>query len=284
MAVYTDALGDGLEVSFSMVCRLLGVPRSTAYYKATKPEKAPLIDEDLCQKIKWIIEQFPFFGIRRVWAWLRFRMEIKLNRKKVARLMRLKGWTIRQRRKGLRPRVEVSRSVTEEPDRRWSTDIALVFCGSKDGWCSFVPVVDCCTREVLGWELSPTARAKTAERALEMALIGRFGWVRGGPEGLMVRSDNGLVFGSRLYRRLCREYKLSQEFITPYTPEENGLVERFIRSFKEECVWLHQFESIEEARLFIGRWVNWYNTERPHQALHYKTPAEVRKEHGKLAA
>jgi len=107
---------------------------------------------------------------------------------------------------------------------------------------------------------------------------------RGAPAGLTVRSDNGLVFGSKLYRGLCREYGLSQEYITPYTPEENGLVERFIRSFKEECVWLNQFNSMEEAREAIGRWVQWYNTERPHQALNYKTPEEVSKEHEKLAA
>jgi len=91
MAVYTDALGDGLDASVSRVCRVLEVPRSTAYYQAKKAEKAPVIDEELCEKIKWIIERFPTFGIRRVWAWLRYRMEIKVNRKKVARLMRLKG-------------------------------------------------------------------------------------------------------------------------------------------------------------------------------------------------
>ena len=175
-AVYTEALAEGIDVAFAKVCRIIEVPRSTAYYKAKKPEKKPVIDEEICAKIKWIIEQFPTFGIRRVWAWLRFRMEIKINKKKVARIMRLKGWTIRQRKKGLRPRVEIKRSVAEKPNLRWSTDIALAFCGDDDGWCSFVPVVDCCTREVLGWELAHTARAKTAERALEMALIERFGW------------------------------------------------------------------------------------------------------------
>jgi putative transposase len=207
-----------------------------------------------------------------------------VNRKKVARIMRLKGWTMRQRKTGLRPRVEISRSQAERPDQRWGTDIALVFCGAEDGWCSFVPVLDCCTREAMGWELSLTARAKTAERALESALIKGFGFVHGAAPGMKLRSDNGLVFGSKLYRRLCREYNLSQEFITPYTPEENGLVERFIRSFKEECVWLHNFESMAEARTEIAKWIDWYNNDRPHQALNYKTPDQARKEFNKLAA
>jgi len=84
--------------------------------------------------------------------------------------------------------------------------------------------------------------------------------------------------------KLAREYGLGQEFITPYTPEENGLVERFIRSFKEECAWLNNFDSLDQARAVISKWADWYNTERPHQALNYKTPKEVRQEHDKLAA
>jgi putative transposase len=233
------------------------------------------MDGRLALLIYEIIEAFPCYGIRRVWSYLKYGLREIVNRKKVARIMRSCGWTVRQRKAGQRPRVAVRSSVTERPDQRWATDLALVFCGQRDGWCSFVPVVDCCTREVLGWELAHTGRAVTAERALEEALLYRFGHVRLAPEGLTLRHDNGLVFGSRRYRRTCREYRLRQEFITPYTPEENGLCERFIRSFKEECVWQHRFDSIEQARRIIGRWVNWYNQERFHQALDYKTPRQT---------
>lgn len=181
-----------------------------------------------------ILQAHPTYGIRRVWAYLRFHLDWEVNRKCVGRIMRKNGWTPRQRRVGGRPRVRFSQSTADRPDERWATDIAMVFWGAEDGWCSFVPVIDCCTREVLGWEISPTPRAKTAERALEGALIRRFGWTVGAPRGLVIRHDNGLVFGSRLYRGCVRNYGLAQEFITPYTPEDNGLVERFIRSFKEE--------------------------------------------------
>ena len=130
----------------------------------------------------------------------------------------------------------------------------------------------------MGWEASPKARAKSAERALETALLNRFGWVGGAPAVLKLRSDNGLVFASKLHRGLCREYGLAQEFITPYTPEENGLVERFMRSLKEERAWLHNVSSLEEAREVIRNWVAWHDTERPRQTLNYKTPQEARKE------
>ena len=147
----------------------------------------------------------------------------------------------------------------------------MVFCG-KYGWCSFVPAIDCCTREVLGWERSLTAKANTAERALQQALLNRFGWLHGAPAGLQFRHDNGLVFGSRLYRRIVNEHGLTQEYITIYTPKENGLVERFIRSFTEECVWQHRFQKLDEARSVIAKWVDWYNSERLHSALNYITP------------
>ncbi|MCZ7645885.1 MAG: IS3 family transposase [Planctomycetota bacterium] len=242
-AVRGALLNEGRDVPVVKLCRWLGVPRSTAYYQPRQRKARPL-DEALALVIFAVLQAFPTFGIRRVWAYLRFRLKWRVNRKRVARLMRAKGWTLKQRRVGGRPRTDGSRSVAERPDERWATDIALVFCGAADGWCSFVPVVDCCTRQVLGWELAPTARAKTAERALEAALLSRFGTTRGAPEGLTIRHDNGLVFGSRLYRAVTRDYALRQEFITPYTPQQNGLVERFIRSFKEECAWQHNFGSL----------------------------------------
>jgi len=79
----------------------------------------------------------------------------------------------------------------------------------------------------------------------------------------VVSSDNGLIFQCRRFRTACRDYRLRQEFITPYTPEQNGIVERFFRSFKEECVWQHNFSNFTEARAAITHWIQWYNAERP---------------------
>jgi len=149
----------------------------------------------------------------------------------------------------------------------------LLSGGVEDGWCSFVPVVDCCTRELLGWELDRTGRAATAQRALEAALLKRFGTTRGAPEGMVVRHDNGLVFGSKLYRATAKDDGLAQEFITPCTPEENGLCERLIRTFKEECAWRHRFASLEQAQRAIGKWIEHDTHQRPHSAHPHKTPA-----------
>lgn len=274
-AVHHDLVQQGIQVGWSKLCCALEVPRSTTYYAPKEKTARRVVDPVLSARIKELIEQEAAFGIRSVWSWLRFVDGLKINRKKVERLMRLNGWTLKQRRAGKRPRVEASCSVAQKPNQRWATDIALVHCG-VDGWCAFVPVIDCCTREILGWELDRTARAKTAERALEEALINRFGWLHGAPKGMALRHDNGLVFGSRLYGSTVRRYGLVQEYIAPYTPQQNGLCERFIRTLKEQCVWLHSFTSLEHARLTLKNWILKYNTQRPHQALNYLNPTQYK--------
>ena len=75
-----------------------------------------------------------------------------------------------------------------------------------------------------------------------------------------------------------------QEFITPYTPEQNGMIERIFRSLKEECTWQHSFTSFKEAKRTIDRWIAWYNEERPHQALGYLSPVEFRAQQLNLVA
>jgi putative transposase len=80
-------------------------------------------------------------------------------------------------------------------------------------------------------------------------LLARFGTLRNAPANMLLRHDNGLVFGSRQYRAVVSDYGLQQEYITPYSPQQNGLCERFIKTFKDEFCWCNRFQSIEQARL-----------------------------------
>jgi len=84
----------------------------------------------------------------------------------------------------------------------------------KDRWCHLVLVIDCCTWELLGWHLSRCGKSKTAESALEHALINRFGCQGRVPQRFLLLSDNGLVFTSSSYTALVKSYSLQQEFIT----------------------------------------------------------------------
>ena len=139
-------------------------------------------------------------------------------------------------------------------------------------------MIDCHDREIVGFELALRGRAKEAERALEAACINRFGTLRMACDGPVLRSDNGLIFNAQHFRAACREYRLKQEFITPYCPQQNGMIERFFRSLKEECVWLQRFSTFAQARRVITKWIDWYNTGRPHQSLDYRSPHEYRQQ------
>lgn len=277
------------QASLRRICRVLDVTRSSLY--PSMPESgaanqheppsdstaAPSSSRDvsLIARIKALIEEFPTYGYRRITALLRRRDALTINRKRVYRLMRQQRWMITQRQTRTKPRVQQSRSRAERSNERWAMDITHISCGAE-GWGHLVAVIDCHDREIVGWEFALRGRAKEAERALEMACLARFGTVRPTDDTPVLRSDNGLVFLSRRFREACAFYRLSQEYITPYTPEQNGLIERFFRSFKEECVWLENFTSFAQARAAVKKWLEWYNSERPHQALGYLSPQEYR--------
>jgi putative transposase len=234
-----------------------------------------MVDETLASRIHELIEAYPTFGYRRIWAILRFREGFTVNRKKVQRIIQLRKWHCAQRQRTPRPRVRRRRSQTTASNTRWALDLTHINCGT-DGWGHLVAVVDCHDREVIGWEFALRGRAKEAERALEMACLQRFGTLRPQGETPVIRSDNGLIFQSRKFRSACSFYRLKQEFITPYTPEQNGLIERFFRSLKEECVWQHRFEDFDHARKEVSSWLRWYNEDRPHQSLGYLSPNTYR--------
>lgn len=156
-------------------------------------------------------------------------------------------------------------------------------CG-QDGWGHLTAVLVCHDREVIGYEFAFHGRAKEAERAMEAAWLTRFGILHPRGTTSMLRSDHGLIFQSRRFRQACRDYRLQQEFITPYTLEQNGFIKRFSRSLKEECVWQHHFEGVKDAHRTIKNWILWYNEERPHQALRYRSPRKFNQKQGSLVA
>ena len=107
--------------------------------------------------------------------------------------------------------------------RRWAVDATHVFCGS-DGWCHLTAIIDCWDRNIVGWRLSKTGVAKIAAATLEDALRSRK--VDPAANDLTLRSDNGLVFGAKPFVKVVRRYGLDQEYITPYTPEQNRMIEQ----------------------------------------------------------
>lgn len=265
-------------VSERRSCQVLQVSRAALHRHPSGEAPGPRLSVTLTARLQALLTQHPTFGYRRLWALLRYRDGILVNRKVVYRILKLKGWLVHQRARTPRPRVQGWRSRAEASNQRWAMDVTHIPCGT-DGWAHLTTVIDCHDREVMGYEFALRGRAKEAERALEAACLHRFGTLR--PQGAVpiVRSDNGLIFQSRRFRAACRDYRLPQEFITPYTPEQNGVIERFFRSLKEECVWQHHFQNFADAQQRLRAWLTWYNTGRPHQALGYRSPAQFRAAH-----
>ncbi|ROR18601.1 putative transposase [Comamonas sp. BIGb0124] len=246
---------EGVAVSLSQLCRWFEVPRRTVYYKTVKVP--PKVEPRFAEPIKALIEESPSFGYRTVAHLLGF------NKNTAQRIFQIKGWQVRKRAIGMRPRIQALPSVATAPNERWSTDLCRIWAG-RDGWAALALVIDCHTRELLGWHLSRSGKATTASSALEQALIARFGTLGRVPQPFLLRSDNGLVFTSRDYTALVRSYGLHQEFITPHCPQQNGMVERVIRTLKAQCTRRHRFESFEYASRLIGDWIGFYSTRRPH--------------------
>jgi putative transposase len=257
------------------VCRVLEVPRSSLRCVPVEKRLRRPLDKVLVDHIADLIGKHPTFGYRRLWALLRYAEGLLVNAKAVYRILKAKRWFVHQRQVTPRPRVQGRRSVAARSNERWAMDLTHVSCG-KDGWGHLAAIIDCHDREIVGWEFSLRGRAREAERALEEACLYRFGTLRPDGPTPTIRSDNGLIFTARRFRAACRDYHLSQEFITPYTPEQNGMIERFFRSLKEECVWQHNFSGYVEARTAIREWIRWYNERRPHQALGYLSPQQHR--------
>jgi putative transposase len=257
---------EGVKVPMSKLCQWFEAPRRTAHYKPIK--SPPKVQERFEKPIKAMIEQDPSYGYRTVAGLL------NMNKNTVQRIFQIRGWQVKKRPIGFRPRVEALPSVATSPDERWAADLCRVWAG-RDGWVTLALVIDCYTRELLGWHLSRSGKAKTAEAALEQALIARFGTLGKVEKPFLLRSDNGLVFTSRSFTALVRSYGLRQEFITPHCPQQNGMVECVIRTLKEQCVHRQRFETLQHANRVISDWIGFYNQRRPHQALGMKTPAQT---------
>ena len=280
LTLQSEMEAEGKQVSIAQLCRWFGVPRSSFYYRPETPTtpRVPVVDAELSETIRQVIEEDPAYGVRRITVIVRKKLKRKVNRKKVHRVIKLNGWQVWRKPQGKRPRAQGWTSRSTRPNERWAVDATHIFCG-LDGWCHLTAIIDCFDRTIVGWRLSKTGVAKVAAAALEEALRSR-GIEANGNE-LTLRSDNGLVFGAKPFVKVVRRYGLDQEYITPYTPEQNGMIERFFGSLKAECVWLHRFKDRDHAFAVIARWMTKYHELRPHSALGYLTPKEFQE---KLAA
>ena len=137
------------DISERKACGVLDVSRSALHRRAGGRSSPPKLAADLVDHLQTLIHQYPTYGYRRLWALLRYRAGMMVNRKAVYRVLRLKRWMVHHRAWTPRPRAQGLRSRTAHSNHRWAMDVTHIPCG-RDGWGHLTAVIDCHDREIVG--------------------------------------------------------------------------------------------------------------------------------------
>lgn len=245
-------------------CGLVRASRTMFHYKPRFNE----LNEAIRKRLRELTAKHKRYG---VWKFCRIiRRESdgkKVNHKRIERLYRLEGLSLRiRKRKKLKSVTRVELPAPTRPNERWSMD----FVHDKLwGGCRFrcLTVVDMFTRECLAIETDRSLPGERVRRILE-GLIQQ----RGKPTSIVV--DNGPEFISQVLDEWAYRSQVDLAFIRPGKPTDNAYVESFNGKFREECLNTHYFSAMQEARKIIEGWRVEYNTYRPHRALNGLTPQE----------
>ena len=259
-------IAGALEVSRSFVHKILA--RKKKDKKVMSMDKKQ--DEKLIKTIRELISQYPQYGYRKIYAIVRFRMGFKVYRNKVYDIMKSQRLLLppSTRNKTLFRGVKMSLNLeAQRPNQLWGVDMTQIWCGN-DGWGYLHAVIDHFDKTLLGYNYSTSCKAIGAVMAISEAASRR------PVKELELRSDNGCHYGAKIFREELTRLGINHTRTMVNTPKGNAVIERFFRSLKQECVWLHKFENFEQSKEVIDKWIKEYNEERPHQSLDYATPAE----------
>jgi len=255
------------KLSIARQCSLMKLSRSAFYYRPAGVDAETL---ELMKAIDHAFTQYPFFGSRRIAAFLRGQ-GVVAGRHRIRRLMRLMGLeAIYKRPRTSKPHPAhpvypyLLKGLTiERPNQVWCADIT--FIPVRGGFLYLAAIMDWATRKVLSWRLSNTMHADFCVEALQEALS-RFGK----PE--IFNTDQGSQFTSADWIETLTkaEVKISMDGRGRYL--DNIFIERLWRSLKQEAIYLTEIEDGFHAEKIIENWFGFYNTLRPHAALKNQTP------------
>ena len=245
-------------------CRVVGVSRSTVRYE---PVPEPEANRELRKRMKTLARKRKRFGYRRIHAIL-VREGRRVNRKRVHRLWKEEGLQVprkrRRRRKG--PKGEVVRKALYK-DHVWSWDF-IEDSTETGGKIRFLTIVDEYTRESLMIRSGRSLGAEEVTEALEWLFL-----IRGVPG--YIRSDNGPEFIAKKVQQRLERNGCGTIYIEPGSPWENPFIESFNGSFRDECLNMQVFGTVEEAQRIAEVWGKEYNEERPHSMFDDdRTPME----------
>jgi putative transposase len=248
-------------ISERRATRFTGFPRATVRYRSVREPQDALrtrIRQLAAERVRWGYRRIHVLLVREGWP---------VNRKRVQRLYREEGLAVRRRRSKRRSQApQPVRGPISGPNERWSMDFVSDTLGSGRRF-RCLTIVDEYDRSALAIEV---AHSLPAARVIEV--LERLRTERGLPETII--TDNGPEFTSRALDAWAYARGVRLDFIQPGKPVQNAFIESFNGSFRDECLNLHWFLTLPEARRTIEDWRVDYQTERPHSALGNLTPAE----------
>lgn len=287
--------GTGRRYGLTLVCRAWRVPRATVYARRERGA-APLeprkrgpktarSDADLVGEMRAVLAASPFHGEghRKVRARLR-PQGIRVGKARVLRLMRqerLLAPTRRQHERGDRAHAAIT---TARPEELWGTDGAR-FSTRQEGWCWFFGAIDHCVEDIVGWHVAKLGDRWAALEPIRQGVQRTHGQYT--PKialGLGLRMDHGSPYTADQFQGELRWLGIRPSPSYVGEPECNGGMERWIRTLKEECLYLHDFATLDEARQVIGEFIEQYNRAWLLERHGYRTPAEVRASFTRMTA
>ena len=274
----------------SLVSEAYGIPRSTIY-AWRKRQVAPVqssgkrgprtrwADDELLEAIRDVLRSSPFLseGHRKVRARLRAR-GYRVGRNRVLRLMRENGLLAPYRRRHTHgDRAHGGSIRTDHPNELWGAD-ATRFYTQKDGWCWFFGSIDHFAEDIVGWHVAKKGDRWAALEPIRQGVRQHLGGYKTKIAlGLGLRHDWGPQYTAHQFLGELRWLGIRSTPAYVGEPECNGIMERWIRTLKEECLYLHDFESLEQAREIIGEFIQRYNEQWILERHGYRTPADVRR-------
>ena len=256
--------------ALATVARVMQVTRQALYRvprpRAT-PQRRPPVD-DVERAIVEVANDNPTDGYRMVWALTRRKLDRAVNRKRVLRVMREQRLIQRRGRPPRRRRPGVFR-VTR-PAQLWHMDMTAIWV-AEHGWVYLNAIIDCCTREIVGFEISLRCRAREAIAVIERGVL-----EQGiAPGTLTLGTDNGSAFTARATRALLSGLGVAHRRGGYRDPESQAFIESWFSKLKERLIWRLEFETLDQLRAELAAYVERYH-DRPHSGLNYRTPKEVR--------
>lgn len=229
-------------------------------------------NEAILKRIREIKAEHPFWGYRRVWAYLRYREEIPVNKKRIYRLMGENNLLVKRNQVAKARRTPMpSKPRTDRPNDIWGIDMTKIMVKGA-GWMYLQVVLDWGSKKIVGYKIGTRSKTDDWLEALNNALNSQFPDGVRNHAGLKLVSDNGCQPTSLAFMKACNTLEIKQIFTSYCNPKGNADTERVIRTIKEDLVWLNEWESHEELANALFKWVKAYNYDYPHSTLKYLTP------------